>query len=71
LSAVEETVRMSTREIVIDLLDRLPADTSLSDIARHIELLARIINAREQAARGEGVTAEDARQLVKAWAGRR
>lgn len=60
---------MSNRELVIGLLDRLPADTPLQDIAREIELLAGIATAREQARRREGIAAEDARKLVDAWAG--
>ena len=39
---------MSNREIVIDLLSKLPEDTSLEEIAREIELLAGIKTAREQ-----------------------
>lgn len=55
---------MSNREIVIDLLSKLPEDASLEEIAREIELLAGIKVAREQAARSEGIPAEDARKLV-------
>ncbi|HEY1789592.1 MAG TPA: hypothetical protein VGJ73_15650 [Verrucomicrobiae bacterium] len=41
---------------------------SLAEIAREVELLAGIQNAREQARRGEGISAEDARKLVNKWA---
>jgi predicted transcriptional regulator len=58
---------MSSREMVIDLVTKLPEDTSLAEIAREIELLAGIQRAREQAHRGEGVPAEEARKLVEAW----
>jgi hypothetical protein len=61
---------MSNREIVIDLLSKLPENTSLEEIAREIELLAGIKTAREQARRREGISAEDARKLVETWAGR-
>jgi hypothetical protein len=60
---------MSNREIVIDLLSKLPEDTSLEEIAREIQLLAGIKTAREQALRGEGISAEEARQLIDTWAG--
>ena len=60
---------MSNREIVIDLLSRLPEDASLEEIALEIELLAGIKVAREQAARSEGIPAEDARKLIDTWAG--
>jgi DNA-directed RNA polymerase subunit F len=56
---------MSNRAIVIDLIQKLPEDTSLHDIAREIELIAGIRKAREEAARGEGVSPEKAKQLVE------
>ena len=61
---------MSNRELVIDLVSRLPEDTPLERIAREVELLAGIKTAREQAKRGEGVTVEAARKLVDSWAAR-
>jgi hypothetical protein len=60
---------MSNREIVMDLLAKLPEDAPLGDIAREIEFLAGIQTGREQAKRREGIPAEDARKLVDAWAG--
>ena len=54
--------------MVIDLVNKLPEDVSLADIAREIELLASLQVAREQARRQEGIPAEDARKLVDAWA---
>jgi hypothetical protein len=59
---------MSNREFVIDLVFKLPEDTPLEDIARRIELLAGINAAREQAKRGEGIPAEEARKLIDPWA---
>jgi len=61
---------MSSREMVIDLVTKLPEDTPLAEIAREIELLAGIQRAREQARRGEGIPAEEARKLVEAWTSR-
>jgi hypothetical protein len=55
---------MSNREIVIDLLSKLPEDASLEEIAREIELLAGIRAGREQAHRREGIPAEEARKLL-------
>lgn len=59
---------MSNKEIVADLLSRLPEDAPLEDIAREIALLAGIKIAREQARRREGTPAEEARALVTQWA---
>ena len=60
---------MSNREIVIELLSKLPEDAPLGEIAREIEFLAGIQTARQQARRREGIPAEDARKLINAWAG--
>ena len=62
-----DSFAMSSRELVIDLVNKLPENTSLAEIAREVELLAGIEKARWQARRGEGIPAEDARKLVDAW----
>jgi hypothetical protein len=59
---------MSNRELVIELVSKLPEDTPLDEIARQIELLAGIRTARAQARQGEGIPAEEARKLVDTWA---
>jgi hypothetical protein len=59
---------MSSREMVMELVAKLPEDTPMAEIAREIELLAGIQTAREQARRNEGILAEEARKLVHAWA---
>jgi len=61
---------MSNREIVINLIEKLPEDMPLQDIAREIELIASVRKAREEASRGEGVSPEQARQLVDSWVSR-
>jgi hypothetical protein len=61
---------MSNRETVIELIGKLPEDTPLEEIARQIELLAGIRTARDQARRGEGIPAEEARKLVDTGASR-
>jgi hypothetical protein len=59
---------VSNREIVIDLIGKLPEDAPLEEFARQIELLAGIEAARDQARRGEGIPAQNARKLVDTWA---
>ena len=59
---------MSSRETVIEFVSRLPEEMSLAEIAREIEFLAGIHAARDQAQRGEGSPAEEARKLVAGWA---
>lgn len=55
---------MSNRDIVVDLTEKLPEDRPLPGMAREIELIAGLRKAREEAARGEGVSAGQAKQLV-------
>lgn len=57
--------------MVIKLVAKLPEDSSLAEIAREVELLAGIQKAREQARRGDGVSAEEARKLVATFASSR
>ena len=52
---------MSNREIVIDLVSKLPEDAPLDEIAHEIKFLAGIQTARQQARRREGIPAESAR----------
>ena len=54
---------MSNREIVIELLSKLPEDAPLKEIAHEIESLADIQTAREQGHCREDIPAEDARRI--------
>jgi hypothetical protein len=58
---------MSNREIAIDLINKLPEDTSLQDIAREIEFVAGVREGFEQLERGEGMRAEDVRKMIPSW----
>ena len=59
---------MSNKELVIDFVSKLPAETPLSEIARRIDFLAGIQAAEAEAERGEVVSAEDARAMIDKWA---
>jgi hypothetical protein len=59
---------MSNRELVIDLVNKLPADTPLEDIVREIEFVAGIKQGVSEAKRREGISINEAGCLVKAWA---
>jgi hypothetical protein len=61
---------MSNREAVIELVNKLPEDTPLHEIAARIELLAGLKNAREQAHNRQGKSADEVRKLVDSWASR-
>jgi predicted transcriptional regulator len=58
---------MTNRKIAIDLIQKLPEDTSLLDIAREIEFVAGVREGFEQIERGEGVPAEKVRERILSW----
>jgi hypothetical protein len=58
---------MSNRELVIDLLNKLPENMPLEDIAEEIRFVAGVNEAIAQADRGEVVSVEEARRLVRIW----
>jgi predicted transcriptional regulator len=58
---------MSNREIAIDLIEKLPEDVSLHEIAREIEFVAGVREGFEQIQRGEGLPAEEVRKLISSW----
>jgi hypothetical protein len=58
---------MSNRQIVIELLQKLPEDAPLEEIAREVEFLAGIQVARDQAKLGEGEDLEDVVKQVDEW----
>jgi hypothetical protein len=66
--AAADNSYMSSRETVIELVNKLPEEMPLAEIAREIELLAGIQTARDQARNRRGIPAEDARKLVDSWA---
>lgn len=58
---------MSNREIAIDLIQKLPENASLHEIAREIEFVAGVREGFEQTDRGEGLAAEEVRKMVPSW----
>ncbi|MHB1079286.1 MAG: hypothetical protein ACYC67_07770 [Prosthecobacter sp.] len=58
---------MSNRQIAIDLLEKLPEDMSLTDMAREIEFVAGIREGFDQLERGEGIPIENVRELMASW----
>ena len=58
---------MSDKELVMDLLKKLPADAKLTDISKEIEFLAAIREGEEQADRGEVISHEQVKKEFKSW----
>ncbi len=59
---------MSTKQIVAGLLERLPEDVSLHEVAREIEFIAAVREGFESYDREEGTSIEEARAKVSSWA---
>jgi predicted transcriptional regulator len=58
---------MSNKEIVVDLLRRLPEDASLHDIAREIEFVAGVRQGLDELDRGERIPIEDVERELPSW----
>lgn len=59
--------RMSNKEIVLDLIRRMPDDVSLREIARGIEFVAGVREGLAELDRGEGVPLEEAEKRLPSW----
>jgi predicted transcriptional regulator len=59
---------MSNKEVVSDLLTRLPDNVSLQQIAREVEFVAGVREGLDQLERGEGVSIEKVDKLIESWA---
>jgi hypothetical protein len=59
---------MSAKEIVSNLLERLPDDVSLQEVAREIEFIAAVHEGLESYEREGGIGVNEARAHVSAWA---
>ena len=58
---------MSDKELVMDLLKKLPADAKLTEISREIEFLAALREGEDQADRGEVVSHDQIKKEFKSW----
>lgn len=58
---------MSNKEIVIDLVHRLPEQATLLEIAREIEFVAGVQEGFAQLDRGEGVPLAEVEKQLPAW----
>lgn len=58
---------MSNKEMVADLVKRLPDDASLHDIAREIEFVAGVREGFAQLDRGEGTPLEEVAKQMPQW----
>lgn len=58
---------MSTREAVQTILQSLPPDVSLHEVAREIEFIAGVRAGLAELDRGEGVPVDEVRRELRTW----
>ncbi len=58
---------MTTKEVLIDIANRLPEDATLTDAAYELELRAAILEGIESLDRGEGMALEEVEKLLPQW----
>ncbi len=58
---------MSNKELVADLLTRLPDDVSLQQIAREVEFVAGVREGLDQLDRGESLPIDQVEKLIASW----
>jgi predicted transcriptional regulator len=58
---------MTDKEIVQDLLSRVPDNASLQDIARELEFIAAVRQGLTELDNGQSVTIEEVEQELPSW----
>ena len=61
------TLHMSTKQIVQDLLQKLPENVSLHDVAQEIEFVAGVRQGLAEIERGERIPIEDIERELPSW----
>jgi predicted transcriptional regulator len=62
-----QTLSMTDKEIVQDLLSRVPDNASLQDIARELEFIAAVRQGLTELDNGQSVTIEEVEQELPSW----
>jgi len=61
---------MSTREILRDIADKLPADATLADALYELEFRAGIEQGLAELDRGEGIPLDEVKKQLPQWLGK-
>jgi hypothetical protein len=62
-----QTAAMTNKEIVQDLLRRIPDDASLQDIARELEFIAAVRKGLSELDNGDSVSIEEVEKELPSW----
>ncbi len=58
---------MTGKQLAIEIINTLPEDIDLCEIAHKIEFIAGVKEGFEQVDRGEGVSVEEAKRQIQSW----
>jgi hypothetical protein len=58
---------VTNKQLVANLLDRLPDDVSLQEIAREIMFISGVREGLDQLERGDGLALADVEKLFASW----
>jgi len=62
--------RMSTKEILLQVAEKLPPDATLSDAIYELEFRQAVEDGLAELDRGEGVPIEQVKAKISQWAGK-
>ena len=62
-----DNAAMTTKDILIEIANRLPQDATLADAAYELELRAAILEGIESLDRGEGMPLEEVEKMLPKW----
>ena len=61
---------MSTKDVLLELAEKLPKDASLADAIHEIEFRQAVEQGLAELDRGEGIPVEQVKAKIQQWAGR-
>ena len=61
---------MSTKEILLDLAEKLPSDATLAGAIRELEFRQAVEQGLAELDRGEGIPIAEVKSKIAEWAGR-
>jgi hypothetical protein len=65
--AAKPQAKLSAKDEVRALLDRLPDDVTLEDIQYHLDVVVKVLEAEASLERGEGITQEEFDRRFAKW----
>jgi hypothetical protein len=60
--------RMSTKEILLEVAQKLPTEATLADAIYELEFRQAVEQRLAELDRGEGIPIEDVKQMIQQWA---